>query len=221
MFSVFSLVITPRNKLWLAAGVAAITIGLYWFSGFVAEAMTPRVLPLSPIDRLVPLLPGTVWIYLSIYFIYAASCILQKDLEVYGKFLRSYLLAYFGSTVIFLLFPTTFPREMFALETGTRATMSEEVLLLFRLWDRPTNCLPSMHVASAVLAALPFRDRRPRLFVAFLIWAAAIGVTTVTTKQHYAVDVVAGALFGWACHRFAFRTRSSDAGSGTNLVTAE
>lgn len=220
MFSVFSLVITPRNKLWLGAAVAAITILLYWFSGFMAEALSPRVLPLSLIDRLVPLVPGTVWIYLSIYFVYAASCILQKDLEVYGRFLRSYLLAYFGSTVIFLLFPTTFPREMFVIGSGPSATTSEEVLVLFRLWDRPTNCLPSMHVASAVLAALPFRDRQPRLYVTFLIWAAAIGVTTVTTKQHYAIDVVTGAVFGWLCHRVAFRTRSSDAGSGTSLLTA-
>lgn len=221
MASFFSLVVTPRNKLWLGAAVALITILLYWFSGFMAETMSPRVLPLSPIDRLVPLLPGTVWIYLSIYFVYAASCILQKDLEAYAKFLRSYLLAYLGSTLIFLLFPTTFPRELFALQTGPGATTSERVLVLFRLWDRPTNCLPSMHVASAVLAALPFRDRQPRLFVAFLIWAAAIGVTTVTTKQHYVIDVVAGVLFGWLCHRFAFRTRSSDAGSGTGLLTTE
>jgi membrane-associated phospholipid phosphatase len=78
-----------------------------------------------------------------------------------------------------------------------------------------------MHVASAVLAALPFRERQPRLFVVFLIWAAAIGVTTITTKQHYAIDVLAGAFFGWLCHRVAFRTRSPDARSGTSLLTAE
>lgn len=221
MFSFFPIVITPRNKLWLGAGVGLITIILYWFSGFMAETMEPRILPLSPVDRLVPLMPGTVWIYLSIYFVYAASCILQRDLEVYGKFLRSYLLAYFGSTVIFLVFPTTFPRELFAVAEGPDVGTSEKVLLLFRLWDRPTNCLPSMHVASAVLAALPFRDREPRRFLIFAVWAAAIGVTTITTKQHYAIDVVAGALFGWFCYWVTFRARSSDADSGGNLVTAE
>lgn len=221
MFSFFPIVITPRNKLWLGAGVALITILLYWFSGFMAERMGPRVLPLSPIDRHLPLMPGTVWIYLSIYFVYAASCILQRDLEAYGKFLRSYLIAYFGSTVIFLAYPTTFPRELFLVASGPEASASERVLELFRLWDRPTNCLPSMHVASAVLAALPFRDRQPRLYLTFLAWAAAIGVATVTTKQHYAIDVVTGAFFGWFCHWLTFRARSSGADSGTSLATAE
>lgn len=221
MFSFLPIVITPRNKLWLGAGVALITIFLYWSSGFMAERMAPRVLPLSPIDRYVPLVPGTVWIYLSIYFVYAASCILQRDLEIYGKFLRSYLLAYLGSTAIFIAFPTTFPRELYVVASGAGASTSERVLEVFRLWDRPTNCLPSMHVASAVLAALPFRDRQHRLFVFFLGWAAAIGVATITTKQHYAIDVVAGAFFGWFCHWVTFRARSSGADSGTHLVTAE
>lgn len=211
--------ITPRNKLGLAVLVGLATVWLYWISGWMAESLNPRVLPLSVIDRSVPLMPWTVWIYLSIYFVYAASCILQRDLDVYRKFLRSYLIAYLGSTVFFVVFPTTFPREMFTVQIGEEASLSEVVLWLFRLWDKPTNCFPSMHVASAVLAALPFRGQRPVLFWVFLIWAVAIGITTVTTKQHYAADVVAGAGFGWLCHLIVFRSKRRSAGSDSSLLS--
>ncbi len=212
--------ITPRNKIALAVLVGFLTVFLYWFAGWVAEARGARELPLSAIDRAIPLMPWTVWIYLSIYFVYAASCILQNDLEIYRKFLKSYLIAYFGSTVFFLLFPTTFPRDAFVVRAGPDASVSEAVLSLFRLWDKPTNCFPSMHVASAVLATLPFRGQRPILFRVFAVWAVAIGVTTVTTKQHYAADVIAGAGFGWLCHFVAFRSKRVDPRSDTSLISA-
>lgn len=201
---------TERNKISWAILVGLATVAIYAIAGVLAEGLEPRLLPLSALDRAVPLLPGTIWIYLSIYFVYASSCILQRDMKAYGKFLSSYLVAYTGSTILFLAFPTTFPRDLYPATHGAGASLSESALYWFRLWDRPTNCFPSMHVASAVLATLPFRGRRPGLFVAFSIWSVLIGITTITTKQHYAADVVAGALFGWLCHHVAFRGDTSD-----------
>jgi membrane-associated phospholipid phosphatase len=45
-----------------------------------------------------------------------------------------------------------------------------------------------------------------RLYLAVVtVWAAATSLATLPTKQHYAVDVPAGALLAWACHWYAWR----------------
>lgn len=61
-----------------------------------------------------------------------------------------------------------------------------------RQWDTPATAFPSFHAAWAVLAAVIYARRRPRL--AWLWWtlAAAIGVSCVTTGMHAADDIVAG-----------------------------
>jgi len=60
--------------------------------------------------------------------------------------------------------------------------------------DPATNCVPSLHVSLALLGATSFWPERRRLAGACLGWATLIAVSTLTTKQHYAVDVVSGAL---------------------------
>ncbi len=54
--------------------------------------------------------------------------------------------------------------------------------------------MPSMHVASSYLAALSLWRGRRTLFAVWLSWATAIAVSTLTAKQHYAIDVLAGAV---------------------------
>lgn len=193
--------ITEKNKLWLALLVGTFAMTSYKIAGEVTMHLDPRMLPFSALDRAVPLLPWTFWIYLSVYGIYISSCLLQKDLQVFGRFLLSYLIGYGLSTIFFVLYPTTFPRELFPLDGVDGASAAG--LAWFRALDRPTNCLPSMHVASCVMVTLPFRGKRPVLFGLFSFWTLAISVATLTTKQHYLVDVVTGALFGLACYAAA------------------
>ncbi len=61
----------------------------------------------------------------------------------------------------------------------------------------PFVCLPSMHVALATLAAAlsadVFRSPRARLLNGCAV--AAIAISTVTLKEHYLLDVLAGVLF--------------------------
>ncbi len=184
--------------------VGAITVALYGVSGRLALGLSPVELPMTSLDRAIPFVPLTFWIYSSVYFIYFTSCFLQEDLAVFKKFLDGYLIAYLLSSLFFVAVPTTFPRHLFPLPEGTDL-VTREAFVWFRAIDEPTNCLPSMHVGSCVMATLPFLGRRPRLFWLFCAWSLAIGVTTVTTKQHYVLDVVSGAAFGIFAHVLAFR----------------
>jgi len=198
MAQLFSLPLTEKNKLWMALAVGTFAMATYKIAGELSLRNNPRLLSFSSLDLAIPFIPWTVWIYMSVYLIYLASVLLQRDLAVLGRFLGSYVIAYGIAMFFFVLYPTTFPRELFPIPPGSG--VSGTVLEYFRLTDRPTNCLPSLHVSSCVMVTLPFWSRRPWLFCAFALWTIAISVTTLTTKQHYAVDVVTGALFGAICY---------------------
>ncbi len=69
---------------------------------------------------------------------------------------------------------------------------------------RPYACLPSMHVALTVLPAgialTVLRESWLRRTSALL--AALITISTLTFKQHYAVDALAGALLGLGAYAY-------------------
>jgi hypothetical protein len=184
------LLVTPDNKLAVTLIVAALTVTLYAVSGRVALLLEPSVLSMTSWDSAIPLVPWTFWVYVSVYVTYFASCFLQRDLERFGRFVCGYLLSYVMAAVFFVVYPTTFPRDDFPLPSGA-GELTRACFTWFRSLDAPTNCLPSMHVATAVMSSLPFHRRRPLLFAAFCAWSLAIALTTLTTKQHY---VVSGAL---------------------------
>jgi membrane-associated phospholipid phosphatase len=177
---------------------------LYATVGAVAMTLSPRVLPFVVADDWIPLMPWTFWIYATVYFIYAVACIIQDDMNCLRDFLHGYIIANLISSAVFLIFPTTFPRELFALSQQEQAhSFSAQALAWFRAFDKATNCFPSMHVACAVLSALGFYGRRPRTFLILSLWALAIALATMSTKQHYFVDVISGLLLGVASYRLA------------------
>ncbi|MEM9195907.1 MAG: phosphatase PAP2 family protein, partial [Myxococcota bacterium] len=95
----------------------------------------------------------------------------------------------------FLFFPTTYPRALYPLDP-TDPWAAE--LLSIRSSDSPTNCFPSLHVALAWGIALcwsAFLQRRISKALPF-VWAVLVTATTLTTKQHYLVDVPAGFVVG-------------------------
>src|SRR6185436_14225959 len=61
------------------------------------------------------------------------------------------------------------------------------------LFDVPENCFPSLHVSLAIIAAAYW----PRARWIGIAWAIAIAVSTMTTKQHYFVDVAGGIAMGF------------------------
>src|SRR5262249_2750442 len=71
--------------------------------------------------------------------------------------------------------------------------------------DNAANCMPSLHVVIATCLALFFaeRERHRVLRVAGPIWAAIVMFTTLTTKQHYLIDIPTGMAAGAAGYAIA------------------
>ena len=163
----------------------AILLGYLLFCVFYLGAARlgfrePRLLQPSVVDRAVPFLPWTIAVYLSQFAFLFLALWLQTDSRALTRTFAAIAIATILSCAIFVVWPTTIPRPPVR-------SAAFDALWLF---DVPANCFPSLHVALATIAAC-FWPRRRWIAV---IWAAAIALSTLTTKQHYAVDVLAGAV---------------------------
>jgi membrane-associated phospholipid phosphatase len=140
----------------------------------------PQVLHASAVDRAIPFLPWTIAVYLSQFLILFFALWLQTDSRRLTRAFAAIAVATIVSCAVFVVWPTTVARPPVR-------SAAFDALWLF---DVPTNCFPSLHTALAAIAAW-FWPRRGRWLAA--AWAIAIVVSTLTTKQHVAIDVAGGA----------------------------
>ncbi len=150
----------------------------------------PPTVWVSPLDRLVPWLPLSVAVYLSLgpFTLLAAWC---ADAASYRRLLRAALVAMAVAYAVFLAMPMTPVAGPLPDDATGRA-----LYRALRRADQGYNSLPSLHVAyvGVVLAC------RPWPWWAWA-WGAAIAAATLTTRQHVMLDVLGGALLAagaWA-----------------------
>lgn len=165
----------------------------------------PQYLPMTHWDRSIPLIPDTLWIYISEYFLFAAVYIVSKDYENLNKYLYSFFFMQVLAVTIFWAWPTTYPRDDFPIPTDT-FWLTKIVFESLRQTDTPANCCPSLHVSSVFLSSFVYLDEQRKKFPLFFIWAFLVGLSTLTTKQHYIIDVASGLvmafLFYWIFHKW-------------------
>lgn len=162
----------------------AILLGYLLFCVFYLGAnrvaiREPHVLQPSVVDRAIPFLPWTIAVYLSQFLFLFLALWLQTDSRRLTRAFVAIAIATVLSCAIFVAWPTTLPRP----------PVQNAAFDALWLFDVPTNCFPSLHTALAAIAVV-FWPRRGRWLAA--VWAAAIIVSTLTTKQHVAIDVAGG-----------------------------
>lgn len=178
----------------------------------------PVELPLTGFDLAVPFIPETIWIYLSEYPLLISAYVLARSPAALQRYVKSILVVLVASALIFILFPTAYPRADFPLPAELDA-WSRFLFELQRTGDSPLNCFPSLHVGSVLTSILLLRDR-PGLFRLFVLWALLICFSTLTTKQHYLWDVIGGAILTFGADR-SFRSIPPAPGSdGTPKASA-
>ena len=185
-----------RQNKYLYAGLMVATSSFLYLMSNHFPVFTPQQLPMGWIDRVTPFVPETVWIYLSEYFFFATIFVVCKDMVNANKYIYSFLALQTTSVLIFVLWPTTYPRELFPLDPATLDSWTYYVFNYLRSTDTPINCCPSLHVSSVYLSAFVYLDDQKKKFPIFFAWATLIALSTLTTKQHYLIDVVTG--FGMA-----------------------
>jgi membrane-associated phospholipid phosphatase len=152
---------------------------------------TPQLLPMSWIDKTIPFIPQTVWIYISEYVFFIAVYLTCKDMINLNKYIYSIMGLQIVSVLIFIFWPTTYPRDLFPLSHNLDC-FTYFAFSSLRTADTPASCCPSLHVSSVYLSSFIFLDDQKRKFPFYFIWGTLIALSTLTTKQHYTIDVVTG-----------------------------
>ena len=154
-------------------------------------------------DRSIPLMPWTIIIYFGCYLHWAANyliCAAHNSREKY-RFFTAEMLAKGISMLIFLLIPTTAIRPQI---TGT-GLWNDLMRLLYTI-DSADNLLPSLHCVASWFCWIGIRKRKdiPAFYRYFsLVFALAVCVSTLTTKQHVILDVIVGVLLAEVCYLIA------------------
>ena len=158
------------KKFFTGIAVFTTTAVLYLSSNHF-HIFPPRPLPISRIDAAIPFVPQTVWIYVSEYIYFAAVYWRYRDAMNLKKFVYSFLSLQALSTLVFWLWPTAFPRDLFPLPKDLDPWTCLLLTALRRV-DSPANCFPSLHVGSVYL-------------MSFLLLNEPLRIKACTRDQNY------------------------------------
>jgi len=156
-----------------------------------------RVVKALPIDQWVPFIPGSVYLYESLWLLLPIAPWLMKSNRELGRYTRGLVSISLAGFAIFFFFPTACPRP----------APVPDVNLLYRLLirvDGELHAFPSLHCALAVFHGAcchaVFRAASWPKWLRWVIWiwVAGIIVSTMLTKQHVMLDAAGGIVLGAA-----------------------
>jgi hypothetical protein len=152
----------------------------------------------TPVDRAIPLVPWTVWIYVSWYV--APFSLLFNGLREVRRVSVAVLVGFVTCVTAYAVFPIAIVRPPVPPAPGA----SLALLRLLYAVDAPVNVLPSFHAVVSLVVVDAMRARG--LGTVATLWALAVCVSCVTTGQHHILDVVAGLAVGAGAIRLSNAT---------------
>ena len=192
---------TRARNLWVLkmlatmGGIAIFFYAYFWVMRHPLSAVT--VMPAIWIDGLVAFSPQSFPLYASLWVYVALGPALAKD----GLELASWGAASFAMAVIglglFMVLPTTVPHP--AIDWSQYPSLA-----FLKTVDVSRNACPSLHAAFAVFSAVVLQRqltavRAPRTLLGCnALWCLGIVYSTVATRQHVVLDVIAGAVLAGA-----------------------
>jgi membrane-associated phospholipid phosphatase len=203
-----------RLKLGLSVAINV----LFWcgYSFLARHAFFPlHTLPRTWFDTAIPFQPEPwTWVYLSQFIASGVLPWLIDEREILRRYVVGLALMAATSFAVFAFFPVASPRM-----EGVEARGAMGLVLAY---DGTLNAFPSLHAAFLVyLARLGwrmFRDSAPGwVWLAASAWGVGILYATIATRQHYALDLLAGGLLGAAADYLAWR-RTGEASAATTIL---
>ncbi|MDE2092556.1 MAG: phosphatase PAP2 family protein [Burkholderiales bacterium] len=175
------------------AGLAVFFIAYFWVLHHPQFAVT--VMPLTWLDHQIAFEPAAMPLYVSLWVYVSLPLALLKD----RRELASYGVATLALSVIglaiFIAWPTAVPA--FGVDWSRYPSVA-----FLKAVDLAGNACPSLHVAFAAFSAV-WLDRQLREMnvgvparVLNAAWCIGIVYSTLATRQHVALDALAGALLG-------------------------
>jgi len=162
-------------------------------------------LPLSWLDHAIPFWPASGWFYALQYPLLIWAFFSFDNADRRTRFLYACMLMQTIAVAIFVIYPIAYPRELFPMPAETH-WINQALVNFWRTLDTPANCLPSLHVSSAALSVSAFKSGKARRFFGVSVLLASLtAASTLTFKQHYFVDILAGLALAGFCYWLMFR----------------
>jgi membrane-associated phospholipid phosphatase len=177
-----------------ALSIYAAGMAIYFAGGLCARG--PFLSVATPLDDLVPFVPAAMAGYALVYVLPVAALWVETSDRGVRRMRRALVAAYVLAGPFFLVTPV---RD--ADPPLQPATALERLLEWNRKADETKNAFPSMHVGAATVLTLIGWRRSRRWGLALAAATAVIVVSTLLVKQHFLVDLPAGALVGWIAFR--------------------
>lgn len=156
----------------------------------------PVQIPLTAPDHWIAFQPAALIPYASLWiYVILPSALMVRLPELIGHTLGAAGLSMAG-LMIFIIWPTVTPPA--AIDWAAHPQMQ-----FLKSIDASGNACPSLHVAFAVFSAFWLARMLRRVGAGSfahtlnVLWAAIIFYSTLATRQHVALDALAGALLGW------------------------
>ncbi len=155
---------------------------------------------LTAMDEKIPFRPHWVWIYSFFYYPFIASIVLTvTDLKQFCYVGLNFLFLLLCQLTIAYFFPVKTPPHW--RKYDSKSSLSARFLSLVHYFDKGGNCFPSMHVATSTLTALHIANNLSDSFSNIVVWVfvmpVLISVSAIYTKQHYIIDIPAGAVLAY------------------------
>lgn len=188
-------------------------MALLWSVGYfvVGWSLTPAEVHdvALPVDAQIPFVPQAIWPYLCVVPLALSPLYFVRD----ARLMRQVALAYGLTIAVSLLCFAFYPVSAHGLRPSIPAVQGVSAAAVRALYalDPPYNLCPSLHVSLAVLAAISASKALKRY--AGLLFAAAVGiaVSTCLVKQHFVIDVLAGAVLATLIGGVTLRSYSNSA----------
>jgi membrane-associated phospholipid phosphatase len=175
--------------------MTAFFVVYFWLLNHTRAPVT--TVPPIFLDRLIPFQPWALVLYVSLWiYVPLAPALItdRRELLSYGWATGALSVAGFA---VFILWPTTIPKPDIDWSLHPSVSYLKSV-------DASGNAFPSLHVAFAVFTAFWFTRILREMgagrgaAAANWLWCAGIIYSTLATRQHVALDALAGALLGAA-----------------------
>jgi membrane-associated phospholipid phosphatase len=176
-------------------------VPFYVFIADVARTGSPST-PAIAFDRAIPLQPVWALVYGALYlFLILLPVFTVREEEHLRRTVWAYLSVWITAYICFLAYPTVAPR----MDTVAGDGFAVWGLRFLYGADPPYNCFPSLHVAHSFVSALTVYRVHRKVGAFALIMAVLVAVSTLFTKQHYVLDVVAGVLMALVAYGIFLR----------------
>jgi membrane-associated phospholipid phosphatase len=189
-------------KALVALGMAIVQWSVYYALAILPTERSATMFD-TPLDRAIPFWPWTTWFYLPVYIgIFVAASAGLRSRTLFDRALACATGNMIVAGLCHYFIHATYPRITVH---PPFADASTAFLAFVQRIDPPSNVFPSLHVAhSSVLALLLRRDRK-HLGTVAVAFAALLALSTLTTKQHFIADVIAGFVMAGAGYFLATR----------------